>query len=352
MARSLHMAGAVPKSHPTRMLPPTGVPTALPKQRKPRRAPARGDQGRGNNRRKLRTALPSPGVTRSPALSPAVGPILRSRIKDTKQDPLPRAVRHCAHPRSPPRGEGAPTLDTVMGFPKSLPPVMRNPQGAGPAKVTVTGMAAGGSGWAGSGGVGKFRGALRSSGRHSPAAPPSPAPRGSQTRGDRDRQRLPSGEGTHVPALSQGAGSHRRFLLPPCCPQLGLVASSPAENPRGTRGDPLWCSRWDGAGEVTPLSPGPCARQEIGATLAVCGTAGPSQRGLEGTMRLRGQPAASGGRILLLTAAGGLQAPAPRVLRPTADRHRERMLTVPQGGTGSPRHPSKRRGIRGNGQPP
>lgn len=50
-------------------------------------------------------------------------------------------------------------METVMGFPKSLPPVMRKPQGAGPAKVTITGMAAGGSGRAGNGGVRKRRGA-------------------------------------------------------------------------------------------------------------------------------------------------------------------------------------------------
>lgn len=33
-------------------------------------------------------------------------------------------------------------METVMGFPKSLPPEMRKPHGAGPGSVTVTGMAA------------------------------------------------------------------------------------------------------------------------------------------------------------------------------------------------------------------
>lgn len=140
--------------------------------------------------------------------------------------------------------------------------------------------------------------------------------------------------------LSQGAGSHRCFLLPPCCPQLGLVASPLW----GTRGDPLLAALVQPVGRGRRGHPAvPCARQEIGASSAVCGTAGPSQRGLEGTMWLRGQPAASEGRILLLTAVGGLQAPASRTLRPTANPHRERMLRVPQGGTGSPRRPSKHR---------
>lgn len=47
-------------------------------------------------------------------------------------------------------------METVMGFPKSLPPVMRKPHGAGPAKVTLSGMAAGGSARRGCCGVGKF----------------------------------------------------------------------------------------------------------------------------------------------------------------------------------------------------
>ena len=88
-------------------------------------------------------------------------------------------------------------METVMGFPKSLPPVMRKPQGAGPAKVTVTGMAAGGSGRAGSRGVSKPQGDEGTRRRralsflHPPAASPrphctppapSPAPRGSPAR--------------------------------------------------------------------------------------------------------------------------------------------------------------------------
>lgn len=97
-------------------------------------------------------------------LSSAVGLFPWSRIPQGQQTGFaPRSSPARRRPSSPPRGEGArggtPTLETVMGFPKSLPPVMRKPQGAGPAKVTVTGMAAGGSGRAGSGSVRKPRGA-------------------------------------------------------------------------------------------------------------------------------------------------------------------------------------------------
>lgn len=86
-------------------------------------------------------------------------------LKDSKQDPLPGAAWHGTRPGVPAALPGAKrlmggalTLEMVMGLPKSLPPVMRKPQGAGPARVTVTGMAAGGSGQAGSHSIRKPRG--------------------------------------------------------------------------------------------------------------------------------------------------------------------------------------------------
>lgn len=177
MAMSLHTAGDHQLCGGPQIAPHWDAPTHWGPYGPAKTMPARGDQGHGNKKWKQHRSAQPWGDT-IPALSPAVGPIPRSRIKATQPDPLPGAARHGTHPVSPPWGEGAPTLDTVMGFPKSLPPVMRKPQGAGPAKVTVTGMAAGGSGRAGSGGVGKSRGALCSSGRHSPAAPAAPHPEG------------------------------------------------------------------------------------------------------------------------------------------------------------------------------
>lgn len=187
------------------------------------------------------------------ALSPAVGPIPRSRIKATQPDPLPGAARHGAHPISPPWGEGAPTLDTVMGFPKSLPPVMRKPQGAGPAKVTVTGMVAGGSGQAGSGGVGKSRGALCSSGRHSPAARPAPHPEGPKHGVTESGSAFLPGRGPvslccHKVPAATAASSCR-----PAVPSWGWWLP-PSGGHEGTHCWLRWCSQWDGAGEVTPLS--------------------------------------------------------------------------------------------------
>lgn len=196
-------------------------------------------------------------------------------LKVTKQDPLPEQPRYGACPSIPPQGPGgAPTLETVMGFPKSLPPVMRKPHGAGPGRVMVTGMAAGG--WAGAAGSG-HPGCRGDGAEEGPCA----------LHGDDGaQQRLPSGEGTRALALSQGAGS---FLLLPRCPQPRLlVASSPSSPPLGPRGARLRLQ-----GMEQPRSPGPWARQEIGAGLA---TARPNQRGLRGGCGWRGEdPAAHQG---------------------------------------------------------
>ena len=183
-----------------------------------------------------------------------------------------------------------------MGFPKSLPPVMRKPQGAGPARVTVTGMAAGGSGREGSRGVRKpwgaeetrQRRALSSLHEAQPGSPPagglplSPLhPTGPRPCTPRVPSTGPMETGS---AFLPGRGpvSSRRRRVPAataassCCPgtpgqgwRLPPLPSPPRdEGVPGTRCRLRWCSRWDGAGEVTPPPPGPCARQEIGAALA------------------------------------------------------------------------------------
>lgn len=378
-------SAVVPKSHLAGMLPPTGVPPDPAKTAPAPLAPARGDQGRGNNSRKVGAALPSPGATRAPApSSPAVGPFPRSSIPQGQQTgSAPRsspARRPPRRPGSPPRCRGThggfpkvpstsrcPTLDTVMGFPKSLPPVMRKPQGAGPARVTITGMAAGGSGRAGSRGVRKPWGAegtrqrrhseatARQTARRSsppgPVAPhrppPAPHPEGPPSRG-RWSPAAPSFRGgdPHPHAVS---GCRQPPPLPLASPVTPAKAGGflPCCTPHGDEGVlgtrcRLW-RWWDGAGEVTPLSPGPCARCRLGSTAGSSwhGAARPSQRGLEGRMRLRGQPAAGEGRILLLTAVGarhaaGLQGPPPRVLRPVANPRWERMPRIPWDGTASP----------------
>lgn len=140
-----------------------------------------------------------------------------------------------------------------MGFPKSLPPVMRKPQGAGPAKVTVTGMAAGGSGQAGSGDVGKSRGALCSSGRHSPAAPPAPHPEGPKHGVTESGSAFLPGRGPmslccHKVPAATAASSCR-----PAVPSWGWWLP-PSGGHEGTHCWLRWCCRWAGAGEVTPLS--------------------------------------------------------------------------------------------------
>lgn len=198
-------------------------------------------------------------------------------------------------------------METVMGFPKSLPPVMRKPQGAGPARVTVTGMAAGGSGRAGSGSVRKPRGAKGTRQRGPPLLPPRGTDRPPETppwprppKGPRHGADggLPSGEGTHVLARSLGAGSHRCFLLPPRCPRLRLAASSPP-GMRGSRA-PAASSSGAAGGMGQARSPhrppGPCARQEIRATLA-------SEAG--GSWHGTAKPAGFGGEDVATRAASG-----------------------------------------------
>lgn len=159
-------------------------------------------------------------------------------LEDGKQDPLPQQPvgQPGSAPAQHPGPEGAPTLETVMGFPKSLPPVMRKPHGAGPAKVTVTGMAAGGSAWTGGCGVGKS-GTLRGWGRGEPPAPHRRGP-GSGVLGPGSaflpgRGPAPSRR-RRVPAA---AASSRR----PPWPRMKPVASSPPRH-RGDEGVPGLCA--------------------------------------------------------------------------------------------------------------